>query len=673
MVRVISRAEFELQVPDEVLEDPTTNARLGSALPLNYASLGGSPYDAIAGQECCGRHRARRRSRQPVGEVGCRDISCSGPPRLLWQPPDLHLVSCRSKSSMRSSAAVRIRKSYGIELLRKRAQCTGTSDNHPVGRTDGAQTLRPTGLDECKVQQLSLSSLTLTQKNPFMANQTVLLTENERNRVVRGILIAVFLSALDQNIVSPAMPTIGAELGDGLWLSWVISAYLLTSMAVTPLLGKLADLRGRRPILYACITMFMAGSLICALAPTMAVLIGGRAVQGIGGGGLFAVVPTIIADVAPPKERGRYYVYISTVWAVSSVAGPVVGGVLAEYVHWSMIFWINLPIGTVCYVMSSRALANVPDVRRPHNLDVLGAAMVIVATLLLLLALSWGGAVYPWTSPTIGGLTCASLLLFSLFAWCQLRQDEPLLPTRMLRNPIIAYGNAAAFFATMCPIGLSVYFPVYLQLIEEFGAASSGVALIALMSGITLGSTISARYMQKSTRYKRIGVFGACITALALALLALVAGKAPFAIVEVAVAVAGIGSGTIYPIVLISVQNASEQHDLGITTATFVFFRGLGFVVGLAALSAIVGPTQIASYIGSGIHIIDGDARTQVTDGFRWVFCAAASSQVLSLLFLMRMEERPLRAAGAQTCEAETSGDGHRRPGSRGLADDHEE
>ncbi|MGY4498074.1 MFS family permease [Bradyrhizobium sp. GM24.11] len=180
-----------------------------------------------------------------------------------------------------------------------------------------------------------------------MSDHTVLLTEAERARVVMGVSIAMFLSALDQMIVSPAIPAIGAELGDELWLSWVISAYFLTSTAATPLFGKLADLGGRQWTLHLCIVMFVAGSLVCALAPMIGVLIGGRAIQGIAHGGLGPVAQTIIADMVPPRERGRYYTYISTLWAVSSAAGPVVGGVLTEHVHWSMIFWINLPIGSV--------------------------------------------------------------------------------------------------------------------------------------------------------------------------------------------------------------------------------------------------------------------------------------------------------------------------------------
>lgn len=476
-----------------------------------------------------------------------------------------------------------------------------------------------------------------------MSNQAAPLADHERTQIIIGVLITMFLAALDQTVVSPALPTISAALGGELWLSWVVSAYLLTSTAFTPLFGKLADLRGRRAVLYSCVAVFLAGSLICALASTMAVLIVGRAIQGIGDGGLKAVGQTIIADVVPTRERPRYLQYTATLWAVSSIAGPVVGGALAENVHWSMIFWINLPIGAVSYLLSARALAKFPEVRRHHQLDVMGLLMVIIATVLLLVALTLGGSVYPWSSLTICGLICASLLLFGLFGWYQLRSGDPLLPLRVLANPIIAYASAAAFFSMTCIVGLSVYFPAYLQLVEGSGAAASGLPLVALMSGAWLGSNIAGRFMRKPGHYKWVAVVGACVATVALLLLGLLAGKASFAVTEAAVAAAGVGVGTLFPIALTSVQVATPRRDLGIATAMFIFSRSLGAVVSLAALSAIVAATGIAPHIGSSE--IDPDARAQIADGFGWMFYAAASSQVLSLLFLVRMEEKPLHAA----------------------------
>ncbi|WP_237152458.1 MDR family MFS transporter [Oryzibacter oryziterrae] len=469
------------------------------------------------------------------------------------------------------------------------------------------------------------------------------LTEPDRVRIVIGVLIAMFLAALDQTIVTPAMPTIGAALGGGLWLSWIVSAYFLTSTAVTPLFGKLADLKGRRPVLYASIGIFLVGSVVCALAPSMAVLIGGRAIQGIGGGGLMAVVQTIIGDVAPPRERARYMIYISTLWAVSSLAGPVLGGVLAQHVHWSMIFWINLPIGLVGYLMSSRALQKLPDVRRPHKLDVLGALMVMVATVLLLLALTWGGTVYPWNSLVIIVLIWLSLFLFGFFGWYQLQPEEPLLPPRVLANPVVAQACSAIFFSMAGFVGLSVFFPVYLELVEGLGAAASGLALVALMGGTVAGANVSGRHMRRSAHYKRIAVLGSFIASVSLALLGVLADTVPFLVIEAIVAAAGFGLGTLFPVVMVSVQNAAEPRDLGVATATLGFLRSLGSVIGIAVLGAILGTAGVSSHIGEAHGALVDAARLQTVEAFRWLFFAAALSQLVSLALLLRMEEKPLR------------------------------
>jgi EmrB/QacA subfamily drug resistance transporter len=472
---------------------------------------------------------------------------------------------------------------------------------------------------------------------------SVALSEPDRVRIVIGVLIAMFLAALDQTIVTPAMPTIGAALGGGLWLSWIVSAYFLTSTAVTPLFGKLADLKGRRPVLYASIGIFLLGSVVCALAPSMAVLIGGRAIQGIGGGGLMAVVQTIIGDVAPPRERARYMIYISTLWAVSSLAGPVLGGVLAQHVHWSMIFWINLPIGAIGYLMSSRALQKLPDVRRPHKLDVLGALIVMVATVLLLLALTWGGTVYPWSSLVVIGLIWVSLFLFGLFGWYQLQPEEPLLPPRVLANPVVALACTAIFFSMAGFVGLSVFFPVYLELVEGLGAAASGLALVALMGGTVLGANISGRHMRRSPHYKRIAVLGSFVASMSLALLGVLADTVPFAVIELIVGAAGFGLGTLFPIAMVSVQNAAEPRDLGVATATLGFLRSLGSVIGIAILGAILGTAGVSAHIGDASGALTGAARVETVEGFRWLFFAAALSQMVSLVLLMRMEEKPLR------------------------------
>src|SRR3954453_13869282 len=223
-------------------------------------------------------------------------------------------------------------------------------------------------------------------------------------RILTGLMLAMLLSALDQTIVATALATIGRAYGDGAHLAWIVTAYLLAATAVTPLYGKLSDIYGRRPVLLAGIAIFVAGAVACALAPTMPALIAARALQGIGGGGLIALSQTIVGDAVSPRERGRYQGYFGAVFAIASIAGPVLGGVFAEHLHWSFIFWINVPLGLAAFVISSRALKLLPRHERPHKLDLAGAALMVAATIALLLALNWGGVRYPWASPRIPGL-----------------------------------------------------------------------------------------------------------------------------------------------------------------------------------------------------------------------------------------------------------------------------
>ena len=259
-----------------------------------------------------------------------------------------------------------------------------------------------------------------------------------RRDIIVGVLLAMFLAALDQTIVAPALPTIGSSLGNAEYLSWIVTAYLLTATAVTPLYGKLADIKGRRPVIFGAIAIFVAGSIISALARSMLVLVIGRAIQGIGGGGLGALAMTVIGDVVTPRERGQYQGYISGMWGIASLAGPIVGGFVAHKLHWSMIFWINLPLAAIAIAFLNNPLKKLPPVRGQHRLDLLGASLVILATTSLMLVLTWGGSRYAWTSPQILGLTAVSLVFWVLFGLRIQHCDEPILPLEVLKNPVVA-------------------------------------------------------------------------------------------------------------------------------------------------------------------------------------------------------------------------------------------
>lgn len=467
------------------------------------------------------------------------------------------------------------------------------------------------------------------------------LTEDDKTKIVVTALLCMFLAALDQTIVTPALPVMGASLGGGEWVSWIVSAYFLTATAVTPLYGKLADLKGRRPVLYAGVGIFVAGSLISAMAPSMAVLIAGRALQGLGGGGLMALVQTIIGDVAPPRERGKYMVYISAVWATSSIAGPVLGGLLAEYVHWSAIFWLNLPLGILAVSLSMKPLSRLPDIRRDHRLDILGALMIMAATLLFLLPLTLGGHAYPWSSPLVLGMLALSAATFALFAWYQFQPEEPLLPPRIFGDRVIALTSATSFLAAAGMFGFSVYYPVYLQLIDGFGASAAGLALLGPMLGSVAGSSISARILRKGRHYKRLPMFGSALSMVSLAVVGLLAGDVSFWVIEALAALTAFGQGTLFPVGTVMVQNAANPRDLGTATGAYTFVRSLGSVVAIAVLGAIVGSAGIGDHISEGA--LAPAAREGAVAAFRALFFAAAAAQLLSLALLSRIEERPLR------------------------------
>jgi len=247
----------------------------------------------------------------------------------------------------------------------------------------------------------------------------------EVRRIITGMMLAMFLAALNQTIVATALPTIGRDFGDFENLPWVVTAYLLTSTAVAPLYGKLSDIHGRRTMLMIGLGLFTAGSVLCALSPTMLILSLGRALQGIGGGGIMPLVQIVIADATTPRERGRYQALIGAIWVSAGISGPLVGGFIAEHLPWSMIFWVNVPLGIAGAVMINNALARLPRHDRKHRLDLIGAALMTVAAVALLLALAWGGARYPWMSPQIGLLLLACAGFTALFACgCAARRNR---------------------------------------------------------------------------------------------------------------------------------------------------------------------------------------------------------------------------------------------------------
>jgi EmrB/QacA subfamily drug resistance transporter len=467
--------------------------------------------------------------------------------------------------------------------------------------------------------------------------------------IIIGIMLAMFLAALDQTIVATAMPTIGRELNDVAHLPWVITAYLLASTAVTPLYGKLADIHGRRVTLLSGIVVFILGSVACAIAPSLWLLVVARFVQGLGGGGLIALAQTIIADMVPPKERGKYQVYIASVFFVSSVMGPVLGGIIAEALHWSVIFWINLPLGLAAYWMTSSALKRLPRHERPHRLDVLGAVLMTAATMTLLLALSWGGSHYPWGSAPILGLVGLSIGLWIAFAWRLRSADEPLIPLAILANPVVRDGTIAAGFGMGTFIGLTIYLPLYFETVAGLSATSSGLGLLPLTCGTVIGATLSGQALTRTTHYKRLPVIGLSVALAGMVMLAAFAGRMPLIPFGLLLAVISFGLGTMLPVATVSIQNAVLPYQMGTATAVANFFRQIGGALIVAVFGAIV----LGGVGGQGAGLSPEALKLGAVDRetmvrlFQYVFAATAFGFAMALTFMIRMKELPLRSKAA--------------------------
>jgi EmrB/QacA subfamily drug resistance transporter len=483
-----------------------------------------------------------------------------------------------------------------------------------------------------------------------VASSASRLSDAQIRSIVIGLMTAMLLAALDQTIVATAMPTIGLDLGDAVNLPWVVTAYLLASTAVTPLYGKLSDIHGRRIMLLIAIVAFSLGSLACALAPSMVVLALARGLQGIGGGGLIALAQTIIGDIMSPKERARYQVYIAGVFVASSVAGPLLGGFFAQHLHWSLIFWINLPIGLVAFLLTNSQLKLLPRHDRPHRLDWPGAALMVLGSTSLLLALSWGGVRYPWGSPVVLALLGAAVVLGAGFGARLVMADEPLIPTNVLKDQVVYSATLAACFAMGTFIGLTIYVPIFLEGVIGLSASQSGVALVPLMIGTVTGATLSGRSMLYFRHYKRLPVVMMGVSVACCAAIAVYGRDLPFWTLELLFLLLSMGLGTILPLSTIAIQNTVDFHQLGIATASMNFFRSLGGALIVAAFGTIVlGGTAGDPAAGHDMEsLIRGADAAHLAAIFRWVFWAACLGLCLAWLFLMWMEERPLRDRRAQ-------------------------
>jgi len=411
--------------------------------------------------------------------------------------------------------------------------------------------------------------------------------EHRRILVILGaLMLGMLLAALDQTIVATALPTIAGDLHGLNHLSWVVTAYLLTSTISTPLWGKLGDLYGRKKLFQAAIVIFLVGSALSGLSRDMAELIGFRALQGIGAGGLMVGAQAIIGDIVSPRQRGRYMGYFGAVFGLSSVIGPLAGGFITQHLSWRWVFYINLPIGVVALAVIA-AVLHLPRKRTQHAIDYVGTALLGGAVTAIILLTTWGGTTYAWGSAPIIWLAVAALVLVALFCLAELRAAEPVIPLALFRISVFSVSSSIGFLVGFVMFGAIIYIPLYLQTVHGATPTSSGLQLLPLVGGMLITFIISGRLVTRWGRYKIFPVLGTAVMSVGLFLFSLLQPSTSLAVSSMYMVVLGVGIGGVMQVLVVAVQNAVPRSQLGTATSTSTFFRSIGGSFGVAAFGAI--------------------------------------------------------------------------------------
>ena len=454
-----------------------------------------------------------------------------------------------------------------------------------------------------------------------------------------GLLLAMLLASLDQTIVSTALPTIVRDLGGIDQLSWVVTAYLLAATVSMPLWGRVSDLYGRKRLFQAAIVLFLLGSALSGASETLGELIGFRALQGLGAGGLMTLAMAIVADIIAPRERGRYQGYIQMVFVLASVAGPLLGGLFTDEASWRWVFYVNLPIGAVALAISTRLRLPVGSGRA--RIDVLGAALLGAGLTAILLITTWGGREYAWGSPEIVGLAVAAVVLLAGFYAQERRAPEPVLPLRLFREPVFDVVSATLFLTTCAFFAAIVFLPLFLQRVTGASAVESGLQLLPLLLAGTLSTAVIGRVVTRTGRYKVFPAVGLGLMAIGLFLLSRLDETSSHATIALAMVVFGLGFGMVSQLLVLAIQNAVDRHDIGIATASANLFRSLGGSVGAALFGAIFA-SRVSAGAGPG----------EIADALDTVFLAAAPVAALGLVVVLFLKEKPLRGPSAKAATA---------------------
>ncbi|PZS35257.1 MAG: MFS transporter [Pseudonocardiales bacterium] len=553
--------------------------------------------------------------------------------------------------------------------------------------------------------------MSATAASPPPARSSGELTHKQIVTILSGLMLGMFLAALDQMIVATAIRTIGDDLKGLSIQAWVTTAFLITSTIATPLYGKLSDIYGRKPLFLFAITVFIIGSVLCGLASSMYMLAAFRALQGIGAGGLMSMALAIIGDIIPPRERARYQGYFMAVFATSSVLGPVVGGFFAGQssilgiTGWRWIFWVNVPIGILALVVVNKVL-QVNHHRRPHRIDWWGALSLVVG-LVPLLIIAEQGRTWGWTSP--GAFSCYVVGALGLIAFVRVERlmgDEALLPLRLFQNGVFSVGSAQSFVIGIGMFGGMASIPLYLQIVKGASPTKAGLLILPMVAGIMGASLTAGQLTSRTGRYRKFPIMGSALLVIGLALMSRVGAGTPLWQTDIFMLIFGAGLGLNMQTIVLAMQNAVHPKDMGVATAAVTFFRQVGGTLGTAVFLSILfsaagnnikseyakaagtpafeqaaraHPDQL-TLLGNGANLndtsflsrIDGQLAHPYLVGFSHamdlVFTVGAAVLVFAFLLSLMLKEVPLRTqSGLAAARAAASAQGGDVPDAAGA------